>query len=466
MITYNTLVVLIGVGLLGAGAGLVGSFAVLRRRALLGDALAHAALPGLCIGFLIAGERNLGAMLAGALGTGILGLMVVSALRQRTRVRMDAAIGIVLSVFFGAGIVLSRLIQNSTTVTGSKAGLDSYILGKTAGMVASDVFLIAGAAAISVGLVALLFKEFLLVSFDTDFARVQGWPARRIDLVLTGLIAVVVVIGLPAVGVVMMAALIIIPGVTARFWTDRLSRVVVLAAATGLCMGLIGTAISATYAKMPAGPIITLVGTAAFIASALLAPRRGLIARGLIRRRDRWQSESTEILRFLYECHESGGLREFSREYESSSSEGANERPPSPTRSEGVVCALAARRARRMLVLDRMRHKSWSGRRVRQLLAATIRNGEVRLDPSHNYALTSLGRAKAIDAVRRNRLWRLMVTEYPDLVSLANPLSSEPVEKFLPPDVIADLKVKLQSAGQWPDMVSSDAPPRAVEGDR
>ena len=415
--SYNTLLVLIGVGLLGAGAGVIGSFAVVRRRALLGDALAHAALPGLCLGFMAAGERSLPAMLLGALATGLLGVGVVAVLRAYTRVREDAAIGVVLSVFFGAGIVLSRLIQNSTTLAGSKAGLDSYILGKTAGMVAADVVLIAGAAAAAVALVAGLFKEFLLVSFDTGFARVQGWPVQRIDLVLTGLIAVVVVIGLPAVGVVMMAALLIIPGVTARFWSDRLGRVVLLAAGIGVAMGLVGTVLSATYNKMPAGPVITLVGTALFTASALAAPRRGLIARAWARRRDRWQTEYDEVLRRLYEAEEAG-------------------------RPRGLD--------------DILKGKSWSRDRVRKVLAAMARAGDATFEPDPGYSLTVVGHARAVEVVRRHRLWRCLIDEYPDLVPVARPLSRRPVEEFVPPEVVADLEAKLRAAGRWPEARPAD----------
>src|SRR5262249_18710835 len=162
--------------LLGAGAGLLGSFAVLRRRALTGDALAHAALPGLCLAFLAVGERSLPAMLFGAFLTGVLGTAVISALTPWTRVKEEAAIGVVLSVFFGAGVVLERLIQNLSPA-GSRAGLDSYILGKTAGMIAQDVYLIGGVALVCLGFVLLLYKEFRLICFDPGFARVQGWPA-------------------------------------------------------------------------------------------------------------------------------------------------------------------------------------------------------------------------------------------------------------------------------------------------
>ena len=279
MLKYNTIVVLLGTGLLGASAGLVGTFAVLRRRSLTGDAIAHAVLPGLCLAFLVVGAKNLPALLFGALLTGILGVSIVAALRERTRIKEDAAIGIVLSVFFGAGAVLSRIIQSSTS-TGSQAGLDSYILGKTAGILAEDVYFIGGVALLNLCLVLLLYKEFRLIAFDVEFARIGGWPTYTLDLLLMVLIAVTVVIGLPAVGVVMMTALLILPAAAARFWTERLDVMLTIAAVFGATAGIAGTAVSASYAiALPAGPSIVLAGAALFLASILFAPRRGVIAR-------------------------------------------------------------------------------------------------------------------------------------------------------------------------------------------
>ena len=395
--TYNTLLVLLGVGLLGAGAGLVGSFAVLRRRALLGDALAHAALPGLCLGFLAFGERNLFAMLVGALATGLLGIGVVTVLRRFTRVREDAAIGIVLSVFFGVGIVLTRLIQNSKTLPGSKAGLDSYILGKTAGMIQSDVILIAGVGALSLGLIPLLYKEFLLVGFDAAFARVQGWPVLAIDVLLTSLIAVTVVIGLPAVGVVMMTALLIVPGVTARFWSDRLSLVLAIAVAVGLLMGVIGTAISATYAKMPAGPVITLVGTAFFVASALFAPRRGFVSRLLTNWRDRREEAYRGFLKFVHGLPQQSVDRETVRQRGDSS---------------------------------QVRHG--------------LRTGDLIHLSDESVGLSESGQICARDVIRNEALWKRFVVHYPDLVSQAQPFSTKPIDELLEPHIVADLQARLE----------------------
>ena len=294
LLAYNTLVVLAGVGLLGASAGLIGSFAVLRKQSLVGDAVAHAGLPGVCIAFLLAGERNLPLMLAGALISGIVGMIVLALLARYTRVKEDAAIGIVLSVFPGLGVVLMRLIQNGYTfwdkdkvVSGSQAGLDSFIFGKTAGMTRGDVYLILIAAAICLLAVLLLYKEFKLLAFDRGFASSLGWPVFALDLLLMALIALAVVIGLPAVGAVMMAALLIIPAAAARFWTDRLSKLLWISAAFGLATGLIGTVLSATFDNLPAGPIIVLTGSAIFLVSLLLGVKRGLIARWIIHVRNR-----------------------------------------------------------------------------------------------------------------------------------------------------------------------------------
>lgn len=274
---YNAALVLQGVSLLGAAAGVIGCFAVLRRRALTGDALAHASLPGLCLAFIILGERDLTALLLGAAASGLLGIGVIAALGRWTRIKEDAAIAIVLSVFTGVGVVLLTLIQKMQG--GSRAGLNSFIFGTTAGMNSEDLQFIAVLAAITLLTVLAAFKEFKLVSFDPAFARVQGWPALAIDLALMVLIVLAIVIGLPAVGVLLMAALLVIPGAAARFWTERLSLMLVLSGVFGMASGAAGAALTIVFVKLPAGPAIILVAAAIFVVSLFFAPRRGLVAR-------------------------------------------------------------------------------------------------------------------------------------------------------------------------------------------
>jgi manganese/zinc/iron transport system permease protein len=302
---YNTLVVLVGVSLLGASSGMIGAFAVLRKRALTGDALSHAALPGLCVAFLILGYKSLPAMLAGALASGVIGIAIISALGRWTRVKEDAAIGTVLSVFFGLGIVLLTYIQRLEGV-GSKAGLATYIFGKTAGMLRGDVYVILAAALVCLAIVVFLYKEFQLVSFDGGFARSLGWPVFAMDLLLMSLVAAAVVIGLPNVGVVLISALLIMPGAAARFWTDRLGSLLVLAGVFGFITGLIGTILSATFEQLPAGPIIVLTSTALFLLSLLFGTRRGAVARLLSHWRFQHAWRERKRLREAYDAIEAG----------------------------------------------------------------------------------------------------------------------------------------------------------------
>ncbi len=290
----NTRTVLLGTMLLGLVAGVVGSFAVLRRRALLGDALAHASLPGIGVAYFIVGDRSTPAFLAGALAFGLLGVGCVAFLRAYTRIKDDAAIGLVLSVFFGLGIVFSRIIQSRPT--GNRAGLDGFILGKAASMVHSDVIAIGAVAAVSLLIVALLYKELRALCFDRDFTRSLGRPVGVLDALLMGLLALVVVAALPAVGVVMAAAMLIIPPAAARFWTDRLWLMLALAGIFGAAAAMLGTSLSAVLPGpgigtdgggqsrgLPTGPLIILAASGVFILSALFAPTRGMLA-GAIRR--------------------------------------------------------------------------------------------------------------------------------------------------------------------------------------
>ena len=412
---YNTQVVLYGVSVLGASAGMIGSFAVLRKRALIGDAVSHAALPGVCLAFMILGQRNLTAMLLGALISGVLGMMVVSALVRWTRVRQDAAIGAVLSVFPGLGFVLSRLIQNHDWAgEGGKAGIDSFIYGKTAGMVLDDAHVILAAAVVCLLAVLLLYKEFKTLVFDPDFARSLGWPVYRLDLLLMGLIAAAVVIGLPAVGVILMAALLIIPSAAARFWTDRFSRLLILSGVFGFATGLIGASLSAMFARLPAGPIIVLTGTTIFLFSLLFGTRRGLIARLVEQRRFNRDLAERQLLRTALEILE---RRSFH---------------PAALRLE-----------------DWMAQKSWTERHVRRLISQAIQMGHLQA-VADRYELTPAGLARAVEVTRGYRLWEEFLTAYPDQASGVANLASISVNEYVPATIVAELTQNLRSAGRWP----------------
>lgn len=284
---YNATLVAIGAMLLGIAAGASGSFMVLRKRALVSDAMAHATLPGVGLAFMamvaLGGDgRNLAGLLLGsALSAGI-GLLLVDWITTRTRLAEDAAIGAVLSVFFGFGVVLLTVIQ--TMSGGRQAGLESFLLGSTAGMLMSDAVTIAAGGALSLAAVWLLRRPMTLVAFDAGYARSLGVNVRRTDLMMMGLVLAVTVTGLKIVGLILIVALLIVPAVTARFWTERTSALIWISGAIGGISGYAGAALSAAYTGMPTGPVIVLIAAGLFVLSLLFAPLRGLTG-ALIRHR-------------------------------------------------------------------------------------------------------------------------------------------------------------------------------------
>jgi manganese/zinc/iron transport system permease protein len=282
---YTIRNVALGSAIFGAVGGALGSFAVLRRQGLLGDALAHATLPGVCVAFMLTGTKNPAVLLLGAALSAGLGALFILAVVGGTRVKQDAALGIVLSVFFGAGIVLLTLIAGSGDA--GQSGLDRFIFGQAATIVRADVVTMGLLAAAAVVLLALFFKEFKLLSFDPAFAASLGFPVRALNVLLTALIVVAVVVGIQAVGVVLMAAMLITPAAAARQWTDRLSVMVPLSAAFGAASGVCGALISASGSNLPTGPLIVLVATGVLVVSLLLGRRHGFVWAWLAGRRNR-----------------------------------------------------------------------------------------------------------------------------------------------------------------------------------
>jgi manganese/zinc/iron transport system permease protein len=269
---------------LGAVAGAVGSFAVLRRQSLQGDAVAHAALPGVAAAFLLGGRSPL-ALVAGGAVAGWLAMLVVGGIVRRSRVPFDAALAGVLAVFFGLGLVLFTYIQRNVRGA-SLTPLERYLFGQAALVNISDLWVIGGFGLLALFLLALFWKQFKVVSFDPAFAASVGVPVRAVELLLTTLTVVAVVVGLKAVGVVLMTALLIAPGVAARQWTDRLGRVVPLAGVFGALAGACGTVASHLLSyqfpktgSVPTGPTIVLCATLFVALSLAFGTARGWVWR-------------------------------------------------------------------------------------------------------------------------------------------------------------------------------------------
>jgi manganese/zinc/iron transport system permease protein len=424
-----TATVMLGTALLGATAGVVGTFAVLRRRALVGDMLSHAALPGICLAFLVMGNRNLVGLSLGALFTGLVGIALVTLVTRWTRTKEDAAIGIVLSTFFGAGIVLMSVIQQQADGS-HRAGLNTYLFGETAGMSRADIRLITGVALVCLVLVGLLYKEFRLLSFDPEFAAAQGWPTLGLDLAMMGTLAVVTIVGLPICGVILMAALVIVPGATARFWTNRLGQTLIIAGIAGAAAGVLGTFFASPLPSMwfgkgwigqtlsaedlPPGPLIVLSAVAIFLASLLFAPERGIFARAFAEIRLRLRMVREHLLRALYELSE----------------------PHLPTRPAVSRQELAARRSWRPWVVN-----FWLNR-IHSRGLVERENGSVRL--------TSKGLAAAAEVTKTHRLWELFLVESAGIARDHVDRDADDVEHMLPPHLVGELEQRLAARGRLP----------------
>jgi manganese/zinc/iron transport system permease protein len=278
---YTARNVALGSSLLGVISGVLGCFAVLRRQGLLGDVLAHAALPGICLAYLLTNSKSSLVLLLGAAIAGWLAALALLQIVQQARLSEDSALGIVLSTFFAAGITLLTFLTKRGDAQG--AGLDRFLFGQAAALIEEDVLVIAVLAAIATGATALFYKEFKLLTFDALFARSIGLPTQALSVLLTSLVVVAIVIGLQTVGVVLMAAMLIGPAVAARQWTDRLGVMVALAALFGAAAGLAGALISLSAENIPTGPVTILSLTLIVLFSLLLAPARGLVWRRLNR---------------------------------------------------------------------------------------------------------------------------------------------------------------------------------------
>ncbi|MGY1712532.1 iron chelate uptake ABC transporter family permease subunit [Geodermatophilus sp. SYSU D00758] len=292
-LAYTDAVVATGAAVLGCLAGVVGVLAVLRRRTLVGDALSHAALPGVAVAFLLAGVKDTVSLLVGAAVAGTVAAVLVVAIERSSRIRPDTAIGVVLSGSFSLGIVL--LTHIAATGNAGQAGLRDYLFGQAAGLVERDVTLFAVLTAGTVVLLAVLHRPLKAMLFDTAFARSTGLPVRLLELVSTVLLVVAVVVGLRTVGAVLMVAMVVVPAVAARQVTGRLATMLAVAGVLGAGVGATGALVS-TATRTPTGPVVVLLGVGLVLAVLALAPARGVVWHLRRLRRDRGRRQRDGLL--------------------------------------------------------------------------------------------------------------------------------------------------------------------------
>tara|TARA_B100000809_G_scaffold61009_1_gene57614 strand:- start:6409 stop:7722 length:1314 start_codon:yes stop_codon:yes gene_type:complete len=298
----NIRYVALGTVLLGASSAIVGCFTFLRKKALVGDTIAHSILPGICLSFIIFKTKDPLMLLLGAMISGWISVYLVDYISAKSKIKPDTAIGLVLSVFFGIGILLLTYIQHSGNA--AQAGLDKFLFGKAASLVQDDVITFGIVSILLIGTIILFFKQFSLLSFDVNFAKTIGVPVRIFEVLLSTLTVLAVAIGIQTVGVVLMAAMLITPAAAARFWTDKLKVMIVIASIIGAFSGLFGAFISYTAPSMPTGPWIVVVLSFIAIGSLLIAPKNGAISKMKRQQKNKQKILEDNILKLMYKLGE------------------------------------------------------------------------------------------------------------------------------------------------------------------
>ncbi len=401
----NVRYVVLGTLLVSISTAVIGNFAYLRKRALVGDAVAHSVLPGICLAFMLQGSRSLWVLLPGAFISGWLALMSIELINRKSRLKTDIAIALVLSVFYGLGVLLLTFIQQGER--GSQSGLQHFLFGQAAAILPGDLSLFAFTGALLCSSVILLYRPFKLMSFDPAFTQAMGWPLRRLEWILSTLTVLAIVTGIQTVGVVLMAALLISPALAARFWTHRLPRMIVLSALFASLASVLGCYVSFRQSHMPTGPWIIVMMSLLAFASMLLAPEKGWLSRRLAQGQHQWKVNAENLLKLLYHSGEQSGDFQIGL-----------------TR-EGII-------AKRYFSPLMLRLQLWS----------LLRGAWLSKEGQH-YRLSERGMERGARLARLHRLWELYLTRYLRIAADHVHDDAEAMEHLITPQIEAELEAAL-----------------------
>ena len=296
--------VMLGVALIGAISGIVGTFSFLRKKTLIADAVSHSVLPGVCIGFMFAGTKDPIVLMLGSLLVGWFSVWFIDYITRATKLSEDTAIALVSTLFFAIGSVLLSVLSKSQNA--EQTGLKNFLFGKAATMTTFDIQVFLVVSLVIVGVVLVFYKPFQLVSFNTDFARSIGVKFKTIEFLLSTLTVLTVAIGIQAVGVVLMSALLIAPAASARYWTNKLNVMLIIAAIFGMLSGMLGVMFSTMKDNMPTGPWIVFALFIFTLVTLLFAPQKGWFS---IQKRNRANGRliaEENILKIIYQLKENG----------------------------------------------------------------------------------------------------------------------------------------------------------------
>ncbi|WP_186757868.1 metal ABC transporter permease [Echinicola salinicaeni] len=394
----NVLMVVVGISLLSISAAMVGTFTFLDKKALIGDAISHAVLPGVCLAFMLSGNKNPYWIVSGAFITGALSTYIISWISNYTKLKEDTVIAAVLSIFFGLGIVIMTQLQQ--TGNAALSGLDHFIFGNAISIVRKDL-LVYGILALTIILVILFFyKEFKVMVFNRSFAQSIGLPVKRLEFLFNSLMVLAVVTGIQAIGVVLMAALLITPAAAAKFWTDRLDRMLIIAVVFSLISGIVGAYISFALPHMPTGPWVVIVLSLIAFLSFFFSVKKGVLTKWIAKRNYQRKIHSDHILKALF---------------------GAWEKGKQGLKTENIFNIFPGKNFKTQYSINKLNKKGY----------ITENQSIIKL--------TESGLTEAKRIVRLHRLWELYMTEYMNIAPDHVHDSAEKLEHIITPELESKL---------------------------
>lgn len=398
----NVVFVVVGISFLSVSAAMVGTFTFLDKKALIGDAISHAVLPGVCLAFMFTGTKNPYWIVAGAFATGALATYAISWVSEQTKLKEDTVIASVLSVFFGVGIVFMTKLQQ--TGNAALSGLDHFLFGNAISIVGEDILVYGSLALLTIFTLLIFYKEFKLLIFNREFAVSVGLPVRRMEFLFNSLMVLAVVTGIQAIGVVLMAALLITPVAAARFWTDRLGKMLFLAVLFALVSGISGAYISFTLTNMPTGPWVVVVLSLLAFFSFFFSHKKGLITRVYSKRSYQRKIHSDHILKTLFSARGTQGQK---------------------VALHDIQTDFPGQNAQTLSSIKTLRKKDY----------ITMDQGLIKL--------TEKGLSEAKRIIRSHRLWELYLTEYMNIAPDHVHDTAEKMEHILTPEIEAKLDAYL-----------------------
>ena len=400
--------VVFGAMILAVTSSVVGSFAFLQKKTLVGDAISHAILPGVCLAYVFTETKNPAILLAGAFASGWLGSVTINFISSRSRIKNDTAISIVLSLFFGIGMSLMSYIQNNPKYI-DKSGLGHYLFGSITSITSQDLILFSIVASITLAIIYLMYKELKIVSFDPDFSQSIGFNVKIINQLITILTVISIVLGIKAVGVVLMAGMIITPAAVARFWTNRLSKLLRIAVTVAIFSCLIGSYIS-YITPTPTGPWIVIIMSFIAIVSFFFAPKKGIVSRKIKQVRFKRKILDENILKAIY--HNLEVKKDFNKDLN----------------FEDIMITRSFLKPQLILGLKRL-----------------VKQGFLELNQGM-YTFTDIGLTKGKRTTKLHRLWELYLTNYMNIAADHVHEDAETIEHILTPE----LETKLEALLEYP----------------